>query len=217
MKSAALFPVFVLSLFSLGLGSCTSDPTLSVSSSLAKHGLRGRTLAVGGLTAPATNIYPGQAEESSILLNAEEELRKHLKHSRVLSMAAVQQAVGAPPSKFSSGVPIIILGSKLSPGFMKKAQAKGIDYLLWVDLRGNSVDHDSRQIDFVRVMAASYSLLDTATGHVVWQVESLRSGRRVQFVNLHAGLPRLPAVLLPPAESQIMRGMTQAALKKLPD
>lgn len=261
MNLAAFFPAFVFAFVSLHLSSCRSDPTLSVTSSLPKHGLRGWTLAIGGLTAPGTNIYPGQEEESIILVNAEQELRKHLKHSRVLSMAAVQQAVGHAPSKFSSGVPII-LGSKLSPAFMHKAQAHGIDCLLWIDLRVNSVEADSRQNTFTRTVSnsctcgkvngkscrggscasgcgrscssystevenvvskiarrtvgASYSLLDTATGHVVWQAESMLTRSSVRSNSSSTGVPVPPSAPLPPTESQIMKRMTRAALKRLP-
>lgn len=261
LKSAAPVPAFVLVLLSLGLVSC-SDPTLSVISSLPGHGLRGKTLAIGGLTAPGTNIYPGQTEESIILVNAEQELQKHLKHSRVLSMAAVQQAVGHAPSKFSSGVPII-LGSKLSPAFMRKAQAHGIDCLLWIDLRVNSVEADSTQRTFSRTVrnscscgkvngkscsagsctsgcrrscssystevknvvskiarrtvGASYSLVDTATGHVSWQAESMLTRSNVRSNSSASGVPEPPSAPLPPTESAIMRRMTKAALKNLPD
>ncbi|MFC5455933.1 hypothetical protein [Prosthecobacter fluviatilis] len=261
MKHAALVPAFVLVLLSVALVSCRSDPTLSVTSSLPRHGLRGKTLAIGGLTAPGTNIYPGQEEESIILVNAEHELRKHLKHSRVLSMAAVQQAVGHAPAKFSSGVPII-LGSKLSPAFMRKARGRGIDCLLWIDLRLNSVDADTRQNTFTRTfrnscscgkvngkscgggscasgcsrscgsystesenvvskiarrtVGASYSLLDTATGHVVWQAESMLTRGNVRSNRSTTGVPVPPTTPLPPTESAIMLRMTHAALDRLP-
>ncbi|MBB5030589.1 hypothetical protein [Prosthecobacter vanneervenii] len=261
MKPAALHSTFVLFLLSFWLSSCRSDPTLSVTSSLPKQGLRGRTLAVGGLTAPGVNVYPGQTEESIILMNAEEEMQRRLRRSRVLSMAAVQQAVGSAPTRFSSGVPIV-LGSKLSPGFIRKVQARGIDYLLWIDLRDNFVEQDSRQNSFIktassscccgkvngktcrtgacasgcgsscrsssrvvenvlsavarRTVAASYSLLDTATGHVTWQAESMLTKSSIHSNSSTTGTPLMPVMPLPPTESEIMKRMTSAALKKLP-
>lgn len=261
MKPAALHSTFVLLLLSFWLSSCRSDPTLSVTSSLPKQGLRGRTLAVGGLTAPGVNVYPGQTEESIILVNAEEEMQRRLRRSRVLSTAAVQQAVGSAPTRFSSGVPIV-LGSKLSPAFIRKAQAQGIDYLLWIDLRDNFVEQDSRQNSYTkttssscccgkvngktcrtgacasgcgsscrsssrvvenvlsavarRTVAASYSLLDTATGHVAWQAESMLTKSSIHSNSSSTGTPLMPSMPLPPTESEIMKRMTSSALKKLP-
>ena len=246
------------------LTSCSSDPTLSVSSSLPSRALRGKTVAIGGLTAAGSNVYPGQTEESSILMDAEQALQQRLKCSRVLSMAAVQQSIGAPPAKFSSGIPII-LGSKLSPTFIRQARTQGIDHLLWIDLHDNSVDHSTNQRSYTRSVSstcscgkvngkscrtgscssfcnsscrsssttretvlsatatrrigASYSLLDTATRHVVWQAQSMleRSKVNTALSASQTSLPSLPNMPLPPTETEIMHRMTKAALRKLPD
>jgi hypothetical protein len=89
-------------------------------------------------------VYPGRTEERLILQEAEKALQHRLRRSSVLTTEAARAAVGFPPSKFSAGVPIV-LGSKISPGFIRKAHAEGLHYLLWIDLRDNSVDHSSRQ------------------------------------------------------------------------
>ncbi len=145
---------FLLIFVTAWLASCTADPTLAVSSSLGSHELRGKTLAVGGLTAQGVMVYPGRTEESLILQEAGKALQHRLRRSSVLTTEAARAAVGFPPSKFSAGVPIV-LGSKLSPGFIRKARAGGLHYLLWIDLRDNSVDHSNRQHQNTRTI---YSL-----------------------------------------------------------
>ncbi len=257
MTHHALLLIFVTS----WLVSCAADPTLAVSSSLGRHDLRGKTLAVGGLTAQGVMVYPGRTEESLILQEAEKALQHRLRHSCVLTTEAARAAVGFPPSKFSAGVPIV-LGSKLSPGFIRKAHAAGLHYLLWIDLRDNSVDHSSRQRQNARTVysscscgkigdkscrtgsccsgcssscrssttvtvyvaseiaarsiAASYTLLDTASGKTVWQAESLRSDSSVNTATSESGFPMAPSVPLPPTESQIMKRMTTFAIARLP-
>lgn len=252
---------FLLVFVSAWLTSCVADPTLSVISSLGRHELRGKAIAVGGLTAQEVMVYPGRTEEGLILQEAGKALQHRLRHSRVLTMEAARGAVGFPPSKFSAGVPIV-LGSKLSPGFLRKAHAEGLHYLLWIDLRDNSVDHSSRKykdthtvysscscgkigdkscstgsccsgcasscrsgttvIVYVaseiarRSIAASYSLLDTATGKTVWRAESLRSDSKVNTATSESGFPMAPSVPLPPTESQIMKRMTTCAIARLP-
>lgn len=156
----------------------------------------------------------------------------------------------------------IVLGSKLSPGFIRRAHAEGLHYLLWIDLRDNSVDHSSRKYkdtrtvysscscgkigdnscttgfccsgctsacrrgttvtDYMaseiatRSMAASYTLLATATGKTVWQADSLRSDSNVNTSTSESGFPMPPSVPLPPTESQIMKRMTTCAIARLP-
>ncbi|MFZ2280768.1 MAG: hypothetical protein WAW39_23415 [Prosthecobacter sp.] len=257
MTPHALLLIFVAA----WLASCAADPTLAVSNTLGRHDLRGKTLAVGGLTAQEVMVYPGRTEEGAILQEAGKALDHRLRHSRVLTMEAARDVVGFPPSKFSAGVPIV-LGSKLSPGFIRKAHAEGLHYLLWIDLRDNSVDHSSRQrqntrtvysscscgkigdktcrtgsccsgcssscrssttvtvysaSEFaIRRVAASYTLLDTASGKTVWQAESLRSDSNVNTATSESGLPMPPSVPLPPTESQIMKRMTTCAIARLP-
>jgi hypothetical protein len=152
MKPHSLILFFVTA----WLTSCAADPTLAVSSSLGRHELRGKTLAVGGLTAQGVMVYPGRTEESLILQEAEKALEHKLRRSRVLNTKDARAAVGFPPSKFSTGVPIV-LGSRLSPGFIRKAHAEGLHYLLWIDLRDNSVDHSSRQRQNTRTVYSSCS------------------------------------------------------------
>lgn len=152
MTPHALLLIFVTA----WLASCAADPTQAVSSSLGRHELRGRTIAVGGLTAQGVMVYPGRSEEGAILQEAGKALQYRLRHSCVLTMEAARAAVGFPPSKFSAGVPIV-LGSKLSPGFIRKAHAKGLHYLLWIDLRDNSVDHSSKQYQNTRTVYSSCS------------------------------------------------------------
>lgn len=257
MTLHALLLIFVAA----WLVSCAADPTLAVSSSLGRHELRGKTIAVGGLTAQGVMVYPGRTEEGLILQEAEKALQHRLRHSRVLTMEAARGAVGFPPSQFSAGVPIV-LGSKLSPGFIRKAHAGGLDYLLWIDLRDNTVDHSNRQRQNTRTVysscscgkigdktcrtgsccsgcssscrssttvtvysasefatrsiAASYTMLNTASGKTVWQAESLRSDSNVNTATSESGLPRPPSVPLPPTESQIMKRMTTCAIARLP-
>jgi len=257
MTPHALLLIFVAA----WLVSCAADPTLAVSSTLGRHDLRGKTLAVGGLTAQGVMVYPGRTEESLILQEAEKALQHRLRRSSVLTTEAARAAVGFPPSKFSAGVPIV-LGSKLSPGFIRKAHAEGLHYLLWIDLRDNSVDHSSRQrqntrtvfsscscgkigdktcstgsccsgcnsscrrgttvTDYTtseiarRSIAASYTLLDTASGKTVLQAESLRSDSNVHSSSSESGFPMPPSVPLPPTESQIMKRMTTCAIARLP-
>lgn len=260
-SSAAKFPLLTLVLAMALLAGCRSDPTLAVSSSLGRQALRGKTIAVGGLTAQGVMVYPGRTEEGLILQEAEKALQHRLRHSTVLTLAAARGAVGFPPSKFSAGVPIV-LGSKLSPGFIRKAHAAGLHYLLWIDLRDNSVDHSSRQRQNTRTVysscscgkigdkscrtgsccsgctsscrrattvsvyaasefatrrvAASYTLLDTASGRTVWRAESQRSDSNVNTASSESGFPMPPGVPLPPTESQVMKRMTTFAVARLP-
>lgn len=62
------------------LTSCAADPTLAVSSSLGRRELRGKIIAVGGLTAQGVMVYPGRTEESLILQEAEKALQHRLRH-----------------------------------------------------------------------------------------------------------------------------------------
>ena len=67
-----------------------------------------------------------------------------------------------------------------------------------------------------RSIAASYTLLDTASGRTVWQAESLRSDSNVHTASSESGFPMPPSVPLPPTESQIMKRMTTFAIARLP-
>ena len=67
-----------------------------------------------------------------------------------------------------------------------------------------------------RSMAASYTLLATATGKSVWQADSLRSDSNVNTSTSESGFPMPPSVPLPPTESQIMKRMTTCAIARLP-
>ena len=138
------------------LASCTSRPTVSITSSLGRHDLRGKTLAVGGFTARDSATYPGQTEEASIVNDAEAALRKRLKRSSVWTTSTAWAAAGPPPMKYSSGVRII-LGSKLTPDFIAKARARGMDYMLWIDLSENSVRYLSNQWQSTRTVYPSCS------------------------------------------------------------
>jgi hypothetical protein len=138
------------------LTNCSSKPTLSINGSLGKHDLHGKTLAVGGFTAQDLMVYPGQEAEATIVSDAGMALQQRFKHSQVLTAEAVRAAAGSPPKKFSSPVPIMI-GSKLTPNFIRKTRALGMDYLLWIDLLENSVENGSNRWVSTRTESSSCS------------------------------------------------------------
>ncbi len=149
-------PILLLTLAFSGMTSCSSKPTLVITSSLGKHALRGRTLAVGGFTAQDLMVYPGKVAEATIVFDAGTALQHRFKPSQVLTAEAVRTAAGSPPTKFSSHVPVI-LGSKLTPNFIRKTRAHGMDYLLWIDLLDNSVENGSNQWVSTRTESSSCS------------------------------------------------------------
>jgi hypothetical protein len=133
---------------------CSSRPSVSVSSSLGKHGLKGKTLAVGGFTAQSIMDYPGQVAEETIVNDAGTALQHRFKHSRVLTAEAAWAAAGPPPIKINSGVPIT-LGHKLTRDFMRRTHAQGVDYLLWIDLMDNTVRNASSRSQSTRRTSSS--------------------------------------------------------------
>lgn len=135
---------------------CLSPPSVSVSTSLRRHDLKGKTLAVGGFTAQNIMDYPGQTAEETIVRDAGTALQKRLKHSRVLTAEAAWAAAGPPPLKISRGAPIA-MGHELSPGFLRRTRALGVDYLLWIDLLENTVRGSSSQRVSKSRTASSYS------------------------------------------------------------
>lgn len=140
MKTLAL----LLPLVFLWLTSCSSKPTLSVTSSLGRHALNGKTLAVGGFTARSIADYPGQAAEATIVSDAGTALQRRFKHLRVLTAEALWAAAGPPPTKISSAVPITI-GHVRSRDFLRRTHALGVDYLMWIDLMDNTTKNSSGQ------------------------------------------------------------------------
>jgi hypothetical protein len=148
--------ILLLPLVLAWMTSCSSKPKLFIISSLGKHALRGRTLAVGGFTAQDLMVYPGQVAEATIVADAGTALQQRFKHSQVLTAAAVRAAAGSPPTKFSSHVPVMI-GSKLTANFIRKTRAQGMDYLLWIDLLDNAVENGSNQWVSTRTESSSCS------------------------------------------------------------
>lgn len=135
---------------------CLSPPSVSVSTSLRRHALNGKTLAVGGFTAQNIMDYPGQTAEETIVRDAGTALQRRLKHSRVLTAEAAWAAAGPPPLKISCGAPITI-GHKLTPDFLRKTRAQGVDYLLWIDLLENTVKNSNSQRVSTSRTSSSYS------------------------------------------------------------
>ncbi|MDI1314114.1 hypothetical protein, partial [Prosthecobacter sp.] len=134
--------------------SCSSKPKLVISGSLGKHALKDKTLAVGGFTAQDLMTYPGQTAEAAIMSDAGLALQHRFKRSRVLTAEAAWAAAGAPPKKFSPRVPVG-LGRKLTPDFIRKTRAHGMDYLLWIDLLDNTVENGSSQWTFTYTETSS--------------------------------------------------------------
>jgi hypothetical protein len=262
-----IFPLMFAAVWIVG---CSSAPTVAViHSGVTKQVLRGKTIAVGGLTAKDRMTYPGQVPEMKILSDAGFALRRRLKHAQVLEVAAAWASGGPPPTQFAAGIPVV-LGRRLTPAYLSKARSQGVDYLLWIDLIDNSVasrsaqwqsthteypscscgqinqgdssSSDCRSISdssccssccsscrhgrevteyhrsetATRRLGARYSLLDTATGSSVWRADSGHSRSQVNSTSSEAGFPPLPAVPLPPEESQIMQKMSAAVIGKLP-
>jgi len=146
----------ILGIVVIQAAGCLSPPSISVNTSLRRHELKGKTLAVGGLTAQNIMDYPGQAAEETIVRDAGTALQKRLKHSRVLTAEAAWAAAGPPPLKISRGSPITI-GHKLTPDFLHRTHAQGVDYLLWIDLLENIVKNSSSQKLSTSRTASSYS------------------------------------------------------------
>ncbi len=134
--------------------SCTSRPVLIITGGLRKHALKDKTLAVGGFTAQDLMTYPGQTEEAVILSDAGTALQRRFKRSRVLTAEAAWAAAGEPPKKVSRHVPLII-GRRLTPDFIRKTRASGIDYLLWIELLDNTVESSSGQWKSTRTESSS--------------------------------------------------------------
>lgn len=225
-----------------------SSPSVSVTSTLGRHELRGKTLAVGGFTARSLMDYPGQTAEEVIVRDAGTALQQRLKHSRVLTAESAWSAAGPPPKKFNSGVPVT-LGHRLTRDYLRRTRALGVDYLLWIDLVDNAVKHSSGQRTSVnrtsstyvtrsngrryynpgsttaiyssyevagRSLGASYSLLDTASGRIVWRADSRYSRARISSTSSRSGYPMPPDMPLPPEEPVLMKKMTAAVIAKLP-
>lgn len=227
---------------------CSAPPSVSITSSLGRHELRGKTLAVGGFTARSLMDYPGQTAEAAIVSDAGTALQQRLKHSRVLTAETTWSTAGPPPKKINSGVPIT-LGHRLTRDFLHRTRAHGVDYLLWIDLVDNTVKHSSGQrvstnrtssSSYVtrsgrryyspgstrttyssyeaagRSLGASYTLLDTASGKIVWRADSKYSRSRISSTSSMSGYPMPPSRPLPPEESALMQKMTAAVIAKLP-
>jgi len=234
--------LFVMTL----MASCSSKPTLVVTSSLGRHALKGRTLAVGGFTASDVMTYPGQTAEAAIVEDAGTALLHRFKHSRVMTAEAAWAAAGPPPTKINTGVPIP-LGHKLTLDFIRRTRAQGLDYLLWIDLMENSVEKASKQWQSTRStsstsssrrrgsfptrstvteynrsegagrsLGVAYSLVDTSSGKPVWRAESRFSRENVNCSRSSSGYPAPPRVPLPPEESVLIRRMTTMAIAELP-
>ena len=124
--------------------SCSSPPTVGVTSSLGRHALMGKTLAIGGFTARSIADYPGQSAEETIVNDAGTALQHRFKHFRVLTAEDLWAAAGPPPTKISSGVPITI-GHKRTRDFLRRTHALGVDYLMWIDLMDNSTRNSTGQ------------------------------------------------------------------------
>ena len=124
--------------------SCSAPPTLGVTSSLGRHELKGKTLAIGGFTARSIADYPGQSAEETIVNDAGTALQRRFRHLRVLTAEDLWAAAGPPPIKISSGVPITI-GHKRSRDFLRRTHALGVDYLIWIDLMDNTTRNSSGQ------------------------------------------------------------------------
>jgi hypothetical protein len=123
---------------------CTSKPIPVVTSSLGRHALKGKTLAVGGFTARNIADYPGQSAEETIVSDAGTALQRRFKHLRVLTAEALWAAAGPPPTKISRGVPITI-GHERTRDFLRRTHALGVDYLMWIDLMDNTTRNSSGQ------------------------------------------------------------------------
>lgn len=258
MNHPGIFLALVISL----LVSCAAKPTLTITSSLGSHTLRGKTLAVGGFEAQDLTTYPGQSDEAIILMDAGTAMQRRFKRSRVLSAEAAWAAAGAPPTKYSSPLPILI-GRKLSVAFLRQTSARGIDYLLWIDLLENSVENSSSQWTSTRTettschcskkngakcsrsscgsscggsccqttravteyhakasasrsLKSSYSLLDTASGRVVWRADAALTGSNSNGSTSESKYPAVPSTPLPPMEAKLMQRMTTAAIARVP-
>ncbi len=124
--------------------SCSSPPTVGVTSSLGRHALKGKTLAIGGFTARSIADYPGQSAEETIVSDAGTALQRRFKHFHVLSAEDLWAAAGPPPRKISTGVPITI-GHKRTQDFLRKTHKLGVDYLMWIDLMDNSTRNSTGQ------------------------------------------------------------------------
>ncbi len=124
--------------------SCSAPPTVGVTSSLERHALKGKTLAVGGFTARSIADYPGQTAEETIVNDAGTALQRRFKHFRVLTAEALWAAAGPPPTKISRGVPITI-GHERTRDFLRRTHALGVDYLMWIDLMDNTTRNSSGQ------------------------------------------------------------------------
>lgn len=134
-----------LMLAAVSMVGCASAPSVAVVfSGITKHDLRGKTIAVSGFTATDRMTYPGQVSEMKILCDAGHAMQRRLKRSQVLPVAAAWAAAGTPPTKFSTDIPVV-LGRKLTPAYLRQTQLQGIDYLLWIDLVGNTVRSRSSQ------------------------------------------------------------------------
>jgi len=143
MKALPFFIVIVI--VAHLITGCQSRPTVTVvQNSLFKGALKNKKVAVGGLTASDAAVYPGQAQEMKILSDAGTVVQRRLSRSRVLSVDAAWGAAGWPSTKVASGVPVV-LGRQLTKSYVRNARSKGIDYLLWIDLTGNSVSSRSGQ------------------------------------------------------------------------
>jgi hypothetical protein len=234
---------FFIVLIVLLTASCSSPPTVGVTSSLGRHALKGKTLAVGGFTAQSIADYPGQAAEETIVGDAGTALKRRFKHLRVLTAEDLWAAAGPPPTKISTGVPITI-GHKRTRDFLRRTHALGVDYLMWIDLMDNTTRNSSGQLQSMRrgqstlrssgrrssssstsyysyaaagrSLGVSYVLLETASGKPVWRAECVYARARLSTMAAGSGYPWQPRTPLPPDETKLMQRMTTAAIAELP-
>lgn len=74
----------------------------------------------------------------------------------MLAVGEAWSAAGKPSAKLAPVVPVV-LGRELTEAYISRARSKGIDYLLWIDLDGNSVEYCSRQWQSTRTEYPSCS------------------------------------------------------------
>lgn len=224
------------------LSSCRSVHVEHVSGEFKKTGLRGKTVALGEVLSARPECDPTAAETAAAMHGAEIWLEEERPAARVVDFASFGRLAGPLHIRFHGGEGLPL--AALTRGQYGKAQAAGIDYVLFVELTERDTrsgvgvreeqstttecDKDGKeetkttttrtQVAYATCwVTCRFYLVDVRSRQVVWQASSAacESAEKVGGPADNSFVPP-PEIPMMPATSAAMRNLVPTVLRKLP-
>lgn len=236
------FLVLLLAPWLGSLSACRSITVEQVSPEFQKTGLKGKTLALGEVLSARVTSDPTPLETAATLLACEAWLKEKRPATRVVSYVSFGQQVGGLKTRFQSAGSLPL--AALTPSQYQKAQAAGIDAVLFVEMLGKdaksgrhtfkkhetTTEYDNngkaQQKTCTQEYYESYAtcwvdcryyVVDVRTRQVVWQVSgSCAATESKEGGPVGQSFVPLPDIPAMPSSTEAIRKLVPLALRKLP-